>query len=99
MKALIVKLFIKPECADEFKKISCYNSENSRKEPGNLQFDVLQSNEDPTIFQLYEIYRDQAAIEHHRTTEHYKKWRDTVEPMQIKPREVVKADTVKYLGE
>ena len=91
MKSLIVKLDIKAEHIEDFKKISYYNSENSRKEPGCLRFDVLQSEENPSVFFLYEIYKDASDIDHHRTTEHYQKWRDTVADMMAVPREVVKA--------
>lgn len=91
MKALIVKLYIKEENIEDFKKISFYNSENSRKEPGCLRFDVLQSEENPLLFFLYEIYNGDDDIAHHRTTKHYQKWRDTVADMMSQPREVVKA--------
>jgi len=91
MKSLIVKIHIKEESIEEFKKISFYNSENSRKEPGCLRFDVLQSEENPSLFFLYEIYKGDSDIAHHRTTAHYQKWRDTVADMMTQPREVVKA--------
>ena len=91
MKALIVKIYIKEECVEEFKKVSFYNSENSRKEPGCLRFDVLQSADEPNLFFLYEIYNGAEDIEHHKTTEHYYKWRDTVADMMISQREVFKA--------
>ena len=94
MKALIVKIFIKEECIEDFKKISFYNSENSRQEPGCLRFDVLQSEDNPALFFLYEIYKGDEDIAHHRTTEHYQKWRDTVADMMSQPREVVKAVTL-----
>ena len=89
MKSIIVRLHIKEDCIEEFKKITFYNSENARKEPGNLRFDVIQSAETPTEFFLYEIYKSDDAIAYHRTTEHYKKWRDTVADMMEKPREAV----------
>ena len=90
MKSLIVKILIKEENIEDFKKISFYNSENSRREPGCLRFDVLQSEENPSLFYLYEIYKSDEDIAHHRTTEHYQKWRDAVADadMMIQPREV-----------
>ena len=91
MKSLIVKLHIKEESIEDFKKISFYNSENSRREPGCLRFDVLQNEENLSMFFLYEIYKGDDDIAHHRTTEHYQKWRDTVADMMSQPREVVKA--------
>jgi autoinducer 2-degrading protein len=36
---------------------------------------------------LYEVYRDEAATGAHKETEHYKAWRQAVEPMMAKPRE------------
>ena len=48
MIATTVIIHVKPENVEDFKKISLYNHENSRKEPGNVRFDVLQSNDDPT---------------------------------------------------
>lgn len=47
-------------------------------EPGCLRFDVIQDLEDQNRIHLYEVYRDQAAIELHRQAPHYIKWRDTV---------------------
>jgi len=86
MKAIIVKLIIKEECIEQFKEITLYNSQNSRNEFGNRCFDLIQSVDTPTMFFLYEIYDSDEAIEHHRTTEHYKKWRDTVADMMAEPR-------------
>jgi autoinducer 2-degrading protein len=91
MKAIIVKVWVKDGCVEKFKEISFYNSENSRKEPGCLRFDVVQAAEPSNLFFLYEIYKSDEAIAHHRTTEHYNKWRETVADMMLpeKPRESV----------
>ena len=94
MKALVVKLYIKEECIEQFKEISLYNSQNSRKEPGNYCFDLVQSVDSPTLFFLYELYESDESIEHHRTTEHYKNWRDAVADMMSQPREAIKAEVI-----
>ena len=87
MKSIIVKLYVKEEYIEKFKEITFYNSENARKEPGNLRFDVIQSAETSNMFFLYEVYKSDDAIAYHRTTEHYLKWRDTVAEMMEKPRD------------
>ena len=87
MKSLVVKVYVKEEYIEQFKEITFYNSENARKEPGNLRFDVNQSADTPGLFFLYEVYKSDEAIEEHRKTEHYNKWRDTVADMMEKPRE------------
>ncbi|MBQ8508584.1 MAG: antibiotic biosynthesis monooxygenase [Clostridia bacterium] len=87
MVATTVIVHVKPECVEAFKAISLYNHENARKEPGNVRFDVLQSNDDPTYFTLYEVYASPEAAKAHKETEHYKKWRAEVEPYMACPRQ------------
>jgi len=89
MKALFVKVSVKADCVEKFKEITFYNSENARKEPGNLRFDVLQDADDPNMFYLYEVYQSDEAIAYHRSTEHYNKWADATKDMMEKPRERV----------
>jgi quinol monooxygenase YgiN len=45
----------------------------SREEVGVLGFDVARGEEDPNVFALWERYRDEAAFEAHKETEHYKR--------------------------
>lgn len=89
MLATIVFVDVKTEFVSDFRIITEYNHENSRKEPGNVRFDVLHDNNDPNKFVLYEVYKDADAAAAHKETEHYKKWRDTVAPMMATPRHSV----------
>jgi autoinducer 2-degrading protein len=86
MPVTLVFVDVKPEHIEDFKKITLYNCENSRKEEGNVRFDLLQNKDDPTKFTLYEHFRDKAAIDFHKTTEHYNKWAAEVEPYMASPR-------------
>ena len=45
----------------------------SVKEPGVVQFEVGRSSEDPNVFALWEVYRDQAAADAHRESDHFKR--------------------------
>lgn len=45
----------------------------SVKEPGVIQFEVGRSSDDPNVFALWEVYRDQAASDAHRESEHFKR--------------------------
>ncbi len=47
--------------------------DTSRKEEGVLGFDVARSQEHPTVFVLWEHYRDKAAQDAHIATEHFKR--------------------------
>jgi autoinducer 2-degrading protein len=86
MPVTLVYVDVKPENIDDFKKITLYNCINSRKEEGNVRFDLLQSKDEPTKFTLYEHFRDKAAVDYHKTTEHYKKWASAVEPYMASAR-------------
>ena len=86
MIATLVFVDVKPENVEAFKKISIYNHDNSRKEPGNIRFDVLQSKDDPTKFTLYEVFADEEAAAAHKQTEHYLRWREEVAPYMASPR-------------
>ena len=79
MRALFVTIQIKPEFKDAFIEAMLDDARGSvENEPGCLRFDVVQDLEDPNCIHLYEVYRDQTAIEAHRQAPHYIKWRDTV---------------------
>jgi autoinducer 2-degrading protein len=89
MIATLVFVDVKPENVEDFRKITLYNHENSRKEAGNIRFDVLQDNNDPTKFVLYEVFASEEAAAFHKTTEHYLKWRETVAPYMASPRKAI----------
>ena len=58
MIATLVFVDVKPENIEEFRAITIYNHDNTRKEAGNVRFDVLQSKDDPTKFTLIEVFED-----------------------------------------
>ncbi|MBO5274268.1 MAG: antibiotic biosynthesis monooxygenase [Clostridia bacterium] len=96
MIVLFVSIEVKPECAAAFEEISRYNHENAVKEEGCLRFDVLHSTENPNKYNLYEVYSDKAAVDFHKTTEHYRKWAAEVEPMCASPRSKVVLEEVAF---
>jgi autoinducer 2-degrading protein len=86
MHMIIVRLDVKPDRVDDFLKLVSFNASESRKEPGNLRFDVVRSVDNPTLFRLYEVYRDDAAVRAHQATPHYAKWRAEIEALLLTPR-------------
>ncbi len=71
---------------EDFRKATKANYKETRKELGNIRFDVLQSVEDPCHFVLYEVYRSDEAVTAHKATAHYKVWRETVAPWMSRDR-------------
>ncbi len=90
MFIVCVSVFVKPEYREAFIEASLENARNTRKEPKNLRFDVLQGLDNLDRFFLYEVYRDENGMDNHKTTAHYQKWREKVEEMMAKPREGIK---------
>ena len=90
MLVVHVHVQVKPECVEAFRAATVANAEASVKEPGIARFDVVQQFDDPTLFVLVEVYRNEQAPAQHKATAHYAKWRDTVAPMMAQPRSSVK---------
>ena len=70
------------------------NHAATRKEPGNLRFDVLRKAGEPSEFLLYEVYISKEAVAAHKKTPHYMKWRDTVADWMAQPREGIEYEVV-----
>ena len=80
MIAILVTIQIQPEHREAFMESMLDDARGSNNdEPGCLRFDVLQDSEDPNKIHLYEVYKDQAAVDAHRQAPHYTKWRETVQ--------------------
>ncbi|HEY65933.1 MAG TPA: antibiotic biosynthesis monooxygenase [Caldilineae bacterium] len=90
MYVVCVTVWVKPEYVDQFIEATRENHLNTRKEPGNVRFDVLQAEEDPTRFFLYEVYRTKEDFARHQQTPHYLKWRETVADWMAQPRQGVR---------
>lgn len=94
MLAVHVFVHVKPESVEAFKAATRENASNSLREPGIARFDVCQQNDDPTRFVLVEVYYTGEDPAKHKETDHYRKWRDTVEEMMAEPRGAVKYRSV-----
>jgi len=99
MFVVAVTVFVKPDNKEDFVEASIDNATNTRKEPMNLRFDVLQCIDDPNKFFLYEVYKDESGFAAHKETEHYKRWRDKVAPMMAKERIGVKHKNIFPINE
>ena len=86
MIVTIVSVRVKPGMEEAFIRETVRNHEASVKEPGNLRFDVLQDDEDPDAFVLYEAYASKEAASAHKGTAHYLAWKDAVAGMMAESR-------------
>jgi quinol monooxygenase YgiN len=52
--------------------------EPSRKEPGNLRYDLWRDQTDPKRFVLDELYADEDAVAAHRATPHFQAYLSSI---------------------
>ena len=89
-----VHVRVKAECVEAFRIATIDNARHSVEEPGIARFDVLERQDDKTMFVLVEVYRSLEAIAAHKETGHYQVWRDAVADMMAEPRSSVKFTNV-----
>jgi autoinducer 2-degrading protein len=94
MYVVAVTIFVKPEFVEQFKTATLDNAQNTRKEPGNARFDVLQAEDDPARFLLYEAYHAKEGFAAHQATPHYARWKQAVTDWMAQPRQGVKHNSV-----
>jgi autoinducer 2-degrading protein len=90
MYVVCVTVRVVPERIDPFLQATLENARLSRQEPGNVRFDVLQAEAEPSQFFLYEVYRAKDDFARHQQTPHYLKWKETVAPWMATPRQGVR---------
>jgi len=90
MFVVAVTIFVKPENRQSFIDATLDNARNTRREPGNVRFDVLNAEDDPNRFLLYEAYREKDDFSKHQQTEHYLRWKQAVTDWMAQPRQGVK---------
>lgn len=87
MFVTIVDVVVKADHIDDFIEACRLNHEASVMEQGNRRFDILQSEENPQQFVLYEAYGSEDDAREHKKTAHYLNWRETVADWMERPRQ------------
>jgi len=94
MYVVAVTVFVKPPFVAPFVEATLDNARNTRREPGNVRFDVLRAEEDPSRFLFYEAYRTKDDFAKHQQTEHYLRWKNKVADWMAQPRQGVRHESV-----
>ncbi|HEX8521244.1 MAG TPA: antibiotic biosynthesis monooxygenase [Tepidisphaeraceae bacterium] len=98
MYVVCVSVSVKSDQVDAFLEATFDNAQHTRTERGNLRFDVIQQEDDPTKFFLYEAYFTKSDFETHHQTPHYLKWKSAVTDMMAEPR-VAKKYNSRFFGD
>ena len=86
MFVMCVRVHVKPDNVEDFRAAILDNARETRHEPGNLRFDVLQEEADPNRFFLYEVYRAAEDFATHQKTPHYLVFKEKVADWMAEPR-------------
>ena len=90
MFVVCVKIAVKSEHVPSFIQATLENAQNTRREAGNVRFDIIRDQEDSSRFMLYEVYRSKEDFLAHQQTPHYFRWKDTVADWMAQPRSATK---------
>jgi autoinducer 2-degrading protein len=99
MFVVSVTIFVKPQFAAQFIEATLDNARNTRLEPGNVRFDVLQAEPDSNRFLLYEAYKTPDDFVRHQQTDHYLRWKKIVSDYMAEPRQGVKHNAIFFGNE
>jgi quinol monooxygenase YgiN len=85
MYQIYAKFTIKDDSADEVLAILDELIAETRKEAGNISYQLFQSVSDPNILTVFEQWRDQVAIDEHNASAHFNKALPALGPFQAAP--------------
>jgi autoinducer 2-degrading protein len=74
MLAIVVNFEILPDTESQTIAALEANAEGARTEPGCLKWEWSRRVDDPNRFAIYELYTDQAAIDAHKSSDHFAEW-------------------------
>jgi len=95
LSALVVKIQMKAEYREQFLKEMWADAIGSeKKEPGCMMFNITQDNADPNILYLFEVYKDDKAVEAHKKMPHFTKWLETTKNWLAAPLEITPCTTI-----
>jgi len=94
MKTIIVHVKVKTSFVQAFIEATKKSQAATKNEDGCLSYDILQDVSDEHNFTLTEIYKDDNAIENHKSTPHFLEWRSSVQEMMACPRISSKHNTI-----
>jgi autoinducer 2-degrading protein len=92
MYALSVTVRVKAEAVAAFIAATIPQASHSRREAGTIYYEVVQSEDDPTVFVIFEAYTSPEAFAFHRTAPHCLEWKAAIEPLLKQPRVAVRGN-------
>ncbi|ABA81110.1 autoinducer-2 (AI-2) modifying protein LsrG [Rhodobacter sphaeroides] len=79
----LVNIKVQDGTRETFLEAFRLNCDGTRKEPGNIRFDLLHDPADENNFFVYEIFESEAALDAHRQTDHYQTCVKMIDPITL----------------
>ena len=83
---------IDPDQRDEALELIQETAEQYRNDEGTLEFQASTNVDDPNRVTFFECYEDEAAIEQHRQTDHYKEFGRSIQEYLTGKPEITRYD-------
>ena len=88
-KLIAAKISVKPDQVKAFIEATPAILAASRAEPGCVSYTMYQNPHEPASFFFFEQWKDQAAIDAHFATPHFKAFGEQIKNMVAAPPEIV----------
>ncbi len=85
---LMARLKVKENAVEEAKNAALAIVADSRMEEGNINYDIHQAIDDPTVFVWHETWANKAAIDEHFATDFFKAFFAEVEKLAAEPPQI-----------
>ena len=93
-KIISAQVFIKPEKVDEFLAFTKDLIKKSRAEEGCISYSLYQDPQNKGTFLFFEEWKNQAAIDFHFATDHFKSFGEKLDDFAATPPVITIFDTV-----
>lgn len=84
-KVIVAQLSITKETISEFLSLAEDMVTSTNSEPGCICYKLMQGVKDEGDFIFYEEYNDQAAIDFHNASDHFKTFGEAIADMLVNP--------------
>jgi quinol monooxygenase YgiN len=92
MVVISLALRVPPSEFEAFRPVVEDLVRSSRDEPGVVAYSFAVDVIDPELLRVFEVYRDQAALESHLASEHFQAWRPKSSRFAREERRLFDAD-------
>ncbi|MDE1149049.1 MAG: putative quinol monooxygenase [Azospirillaceae bacterium] len=75
MIAQLIRLEVAEGAREKVLALQEVNVRESRAEPGCRRFDFAAAKDEPGVYFLWEVFADQAALDAHYATPHFRAWK------------------------